>query len=280
MSAVTTEQVIAGIKDLPAMPAVVSEILGSLGRESLSAEDLARKLSCDQGLMAKVLRLANSPFFGVSRRVVSAQEAVAILGLRSIRSIVVASAVVGAIKQPADSVLDFHSFWRHSLATALCAELIAREVGQSQELAFVSGLLHDVGRMALALASPHSFALAQAYRDEHDCSLQDAESQALGLDHARLGACLAEHWKFPPEIVRAVAAHHSPDVDRGVSLAAVLSVSDNLVHALDLVGDPREIVSPMDSMAWFVLDLKDDQYMQIFERLPTQLNEICTSLLT
>jgi len=137
-----------------------------------------------------------------------------------------------------------------------------------------------VGRMALALASPPAFALAQAYRDEHDCCLYDAERLALGIDHARIGGCLAEHWMFPPDIVRAVAAHHSPDVNGGANLAAILCVSDNLVHALDLVSDPREIVAPMDWMAWYVLDLKEEQCMQLFERLPVQLNEICASLLT
>lgn len=277
MSQLSVESVTQAIKDLPVMSSVVGEIMTSLGDNNLSSEALAEKISCDQSLTAKTLKLANSPFYGVPRQVTSVQEAVSILGLRTVRSIVIASAVAGKFTPEQYPHFDFMAFWRHSLATALCAQAIAEEIDRPADKAFVLGLLHDIGRLALAILFPDDYTRAVSYRAEHDCSLYEAEWAALGIDHAQVGAKLVERWSLPEEIVTAVATHHTPETD-GITSATLVYVADNMVHALDLVGDPQEMVPPLDLLVWQALGLSDAQCLKIFKQTESKLDAICSSL--
>jgi putative nucleotidyltransferase with HDIG domain len=277
MSQLSVEAVTQAIKDLPVMSSVIGEIMSSLGNDNLNSETLAAKISHDQSLTAKTLKVANSPFYGVPRQVTSLQEAVSILGIRSVRSIVIASAVAGKFSPEQYPHFDFMAFWRHGMATALCAQAIADETDQPADKAFVLGLLHDIGRLVLAVLFPHDYSQALAYRAEHDSSLHEAELATLGIDHANVGAKLAERWSFPEEIVTAVASHHTPEANH-ITSAALVYVADNIVHALDLVGDPHEIVPPLDLLVWQAFGLTDAQCMTIFKQTESRLDAICSSL--
>lgn len=277
MNQLSVEAIAQAIKDLPVMSSVIGDILSSLGDDQLSNEAWADKISHDPSLTAKTLKVANSPFYGVPRQVSSLQEAVSILGLRSVRSIVIASAVASKFSPEQYPHFDFMAFWRHGLATALCAQAIAVETDRPTDIAFVLGLLHDIGRLVLAVHFPHDYNQALAYRAEHDVGLHEAELVTLGIDHAHVGAKLVERWSFPEEIVTAVARHHSPETDR-ITSAGLVYVADNMVHALDLVGDPHEMVPPLDLLVWQALGLSDTQCMTIFEQTESRLDAICSSL--
>lgn len=277
MSQLTVESVTQAIKDLPVMSSVVGEIMTSLGDDTLSSDVLADKISRDQSLTAKTLKVANSPFYGVPRQVTSIQEAVSILGLRAVRSIVIASAVAGKFTPQQYPHFDFMAFWRHSMATALCAQAIADEIDHPADKAFVLGLLHDIGRLALAVLFPDDYTRACDHRLANDCSLYEAELATLGIDHALIGAKLVERWSFPEEIVTAVATHHTP-ATAPITSATLIYVADNMVHALDLVGDPQEMVPPLDLLVWQALDLSDAQCLRIFKQTESKLDAICASL--
>jgi putative nucleotidyltransferase with HDIG domain len=268
----------AAVRELPALPQALSDLLAALQREDVAMEQLALKIACDQALTAKTLRLANCSFYGVAGRVHSIRDAINVLGLRSLSSALTAAALSGSFARPRCDGFDFDAYWRHSTASALCAQSLARALKIDEAAAFTAALLHDIGRLALASHFPVALSQALRHRAAHDCQLFHAERQVLGTDHAELGALIAEHWRFAPAIVDAIRRHHAPPDDGGVSLLDIVHVADNIAHALDICGEPDELVPPLSLSAWTRLALSPEQYRQIFERTEWQLNDLCEAL--
>ncbi|MEO5732161.1 MAG: HDOD domain-containing protein [Rubrivivax sp.] len=270
-----------GVRDLPALPAVVVELIQSLGQSDISANELAQKISHDQALAAKALRLANSSFYGMSRQVTSLADATAILGLRTLRSVATAAGLAGALSADRCAAFDFKAFWRHSIAAALCAQKLARARGMDEDTAFVLGLLHDIGRLALASAFPQALGEAIAHQRAHDCLPQEAEQVVLGTDHAVVGALIAEHWRFTPGIVAAIRGHHAPSDDANrPALIDIVHVADNIAHALDLSHAEDDIVPPLCMDAWLRLAPTEAECREVFRRVEAEHASVCAALLT
>lgn len=280
MTRLSAQQVVAGVRDLPTLPAVVVELIRSLGKNDISAGELAIKISHDQALAAKTLRLANSSFYGMSRQVTSLADATAILGLRTVRCVATAAGLAGVMSMGSCKGFDFKAFWRHSVATALCTRDLARARKMDEETAFVVGLLHDIGRLALASCFPSAYADVIAYQAEHDCLPLDAERLVLGTDHVVAGVLITEHWRFTPAIVEAIGAHHDPAGAGGVaSLGDLVHIADNIAHGLDLSGTPDDIVPPLSMDAWLRLALAESECRAIFHGTESQYESVCQALL-
>lgn len=275
----SSESFAASVRELPALSAVVVDLIQSMSNEDMNAEQFAAKLSTDHALTAKTLRLANSSFYGVPRQVVSVHEAISILGMRTVRSVVLAASVSGSFRREQCIGFDFDAFWRHSIGTALCAKALAESTELSPEMAFTAGLLHDIGHLALAVFAGDAFQTTLRYRTQHDCLVREAEQATLGVDHTVIGGSIAEHWHFAPLLVEAVRRHHAPLESAAPDLAGVVHVADNMAHALDLNHEPDEIVPPMNLVIWSALKLNEDICRQIFRRTESQLDELCSALL-
>ncbi len=254
MTALSLDEVLADIHELPSLPAAVSELVRTLDDEAAGIDQLAEGIAKDQSLAARALRVANSPFYGIPHRVASIHDAIVILGFRAVGSLVTAASVTGYFAPPPHDAFDLPRFWRHGIGAALCARALARSAELDVEAAFTAGLLHDIGVLVLLTTRPRHYARVLEYRAAHDCERVEAERELLGFDHARVGEALAERWRFPAEISRAVALHHAPEQAPGgatrPTLGDVVHVANILAHALDLSGDPNELVPPMDPLAW------------------------------
>jgi len=279
MTLIQADTVIARVCELPALSAVVMELIQSLGDDDLSADQLAKKISNDQALAAKTLRLANSSFYGMSRQVTSITDATAILGLRTLRSVAMAAGLAGSFPATASGGFDFKAFWRHSIGTALCARALATAVRREEEIAFTLGLLHDIGRLALVTAFPQQFAKTLAHQRANDLLPLDAERSVLGTDHAAVGGMIAEHWRFSPAIVQAIAHHHAPTDGDEASLADLLHVADNMAHALDMSQQEDDTVPPLSMAAWSRLALDEARCTQVFRQAEAQHESVCQALL-
>ena len=264
MPAIAIEDVIRRIHDLPSLPVVVIELLSSMEQEDIDVHLLADKITLDQSLTAKTLRLANSSFYGMQSKVTSIQQAIAVLGFHSIRTLVTACSVTGSFKPAPGNRFDFQGFWRHSVATAVAAKTLAPHLRQNAETAFTAGLLHDLGTLVLATSFPAPYDEALAYRRQHDCGMIKAERAVFGLDHALVGSSLAAYWKFPAAIQGAVANHHELIEQDLVSLALTIHVANILAHALDLSGQEDDMVPPLSQRVWRTLALSDDTWMAVF----------------
>jgi putative nucleotidyltransferase with HDIG domain len=266
------------LQELPSLPQVVLDLQAALAREDVSLDDIADTVSHDQALAAKTLRIANCSFYGVPSRVVSIRQAIGILGLRSVSTLLVAAAVSERFPRIVCAGFDLGCYWRHSVAVALCAREIARLVRIDADAAFTAGLLHDLGRLALASQLPQSLEQAYALRSSSDCQMLAAERAELGTDHADIGAEVGTRWHFGAEVVEAMRLHHEPPPARTATLIDVVHAADNIAHALDLGRDPNEIVPPLDPAAWNRVGLTQGQCFAIFENTETELDGLCDAL--
>lgn len=278
MHKLTLNEAVKTIRGLPPLSEVVTDLLGNMGREDIDIDILAEKLSRDQALVATTLRLANSSFYGMSYRVTRINEAFAVLGLKTMRTLITAAAVSNGFITARTSAGEIEKNWRHSIAVAVCAKALARQLLLDQELAFTVGLLHDIGRLVLSIYFPEHQEAALAHRTTHDCSLFQAEQAVLGIDHAMIGQSLAEYWKFPLEIQQAIGHHHTPEQSGHSALIFLVHVADAMVHALDLALNEDELVPAVSSIAWNSLGIGQVACLQVFNETEQQFDEMCQIL--
>ncbi|WP_373988919.1 HDOD domain-containing protein [Duganella sp. BuS-21] len=274
------DDVVRTLDDLPSLPAVVMELLNSIDQDDIDISVLAKKVSYDQALTAKTLRLANSSLYGLQVKVTTIQQAITYLGFQTTRNLITAAAVTGCFVEGHCPGFDHKAFWRHSIATAACAKVLARQMRFNQDYAFTAGLLHDIGRLVLVSCFPEQYAATVAYRAQHDCYLLEAERAVLGVDHVAAGLALAEHWNFSDTMRLAIGGHHDPEAPGAGFLAAIIHVADAIVHALDLAQVQDDLVPPVSTVAWTALGLDEEIYLQLFRETELQYEEISMVLLS
>ncbi|MEW5875507.1 MAG: HDOD domain-containing protein [Candidatus Zixiibacteriota bacterium] len=222
------ERIAATIGELPTSPAVVSAVMGLTADLNTEITKLARALSADPALTAKVLRISNSPFYGRARSVSSLDEAVMILGFFTIRSLVVATSAYSMFKRNGGDGLE-HSLWEHSLAVAMGARITARRLnaGHVDEV-FLAGLLHDIGVLILLQKMPREYRGILDTARKNDTPLIELEKEKLGFNHVDLGVAMLERWNFPPFLVESIRLYRNPEVvSSNVSPADLETVKRN-----------------------------------------------------
>ncbi|MCE5198618.1 MAG: HDOD domain-containing protein [Armatimonadota bacterium] len=206
----------SGKIDLPSMPATLARIIQITNDSDATSEELARYVMLDQSLSTKVLRLANSAFYGRRMKAETITEAVVTLGFTSIRNLAASASVVDALfPKRLFPGFSWPDMWAHSVTVGVASEAIySRMVGRcsgDSEAAFVAGLLHDVGKLIIARALPQRFIqVVEACRDYNYDSIR-AENSVLSTTHARIGYDLAEQWDFPEKLSAGIAHHHAPE---------------------------------------------------------------------
>ena len=259
------DAIVRHIKDLPTLPEVAQELLYELDNEDSSLESISEKIAMDHALTAKLLRLANSSHFGHNSHVVTIQQAAAMLGVQNIKNLIRMSIMVDRFPHPECAAFNFRGFWRHSIATANCAELISRALHMKHDFAFTAGLLHDIGRLVLVTYYPEEYTEVLSYRHINDCELITAERHVLHIDHIDAGLALAQQWHFADAVKEAIKGHHDPDIKGIHALAPVVHVANAIVHALDLANNDDELVPALSQQAWDTLGLKEADYLAIFK---------------
>jgi putative nucleotidyltransferase with HDIG domain len=274
------DQVINRISDLPALPAVVQDLMKTAGSDAFDINVITGKISLDQALTAKTLRFANSSFYGLQSKVTTIQQAITLIGVDSVRHMVTAAALTGYFPSNQCAGFDLISLWRHTVATAVCARVLARHLHVNQDYAFTAGLLHDIGKLALATYFRGEYEAVVIYRNLHDCQWLEAEQEVMGVDHVVAGQALAAHWNFSDTICHAIAGHHHPELQKVRSLASIVHVANAIAHALDLSGLEDDLVPPVSQIAWDGLGLSEEVYQQVFHETEQLFDEVSRVLLT
>jgi len=264
--------VIKNINELPSPSLVMVELLHAVDQDDSSPVALAKSISRHQSLVARMLRMANSSFYGMPGRVETIADAIVVLGLRTVRNLAVTAGLFDSLTVISAPGFDLDNFWRHSVATALGANALARRMNLKEGSAFVAGLLHDVGRLVLASNFPEHFAAVQRYQSEYDGFPLEAEQTILGIDHAAIGSLLGKHWLFPATICNAIASHHHPVDSENDFLAGIVHIADALAHALDLAGNPTEMVPCISQCCWKRAGLSWHDSQAIFIEIEREFN--------
>jgi HD-like signal output (HDOD) protein len=280
LEAITPAQLQDRVRELPALPEAVLEVLQVLRSDRLSAERCVHLIELDAALATRTLRLANSAFYGVAGRVARISDAVAMLGLRTVSGALAAAALTQAFPQQACPGFALADHWRHAVATALCARSLAPLAGLDAEEAFLAGLMHDFGSLVLATQFPRASAAAHALAAARPLPLHEAEAALLGVDHAEVGALLAAHWHFPPPMVRAIACHHAPPPAdaAGVQLDGLLQWANSVARGLNLGTAAAAAPPPGEPAVWSALALDAAAALALSSSVEHSVHEMCAAL--
>ncbi|MDA1002183.1 MAG: HDOD domain-containing protein [Chloroflexi bacterium] len=201
----------AEIAELRPLPESAMRIARLTTDDRFSAQDLATLVAQDSAITARLLRLANSAYYGFSRNIGTVRDAVVLVGLRAVRAVVLVACVMdpGALA-PRRTSVDTRANWRFSVSVGVLAELLAREEGLEAEAAFTAGVLHNIGIVALDQYRPESLRAAMHRARTQGRPLHELEREVFGFTDADLGGALAERWGFPVDLVAAIRDHARP----------------------------------------------------------------------
>jgi len=203
------------LTELPAVPFVISELLNSLEDQNIKAKSIASLIERDQTLTARVLRVANSPFYGFVRKISTIELAVVLLGLNTIKEIVVSLILQRLFTKAKPGLLEIHLFWQYSVFCGTCSRMLARRMGyRLAGEAFVAGLMHDIGILIINEYFSKQMLEIKKLQGLKNISLTDAEKIVLdNTTHCDIGAWFAEKWNLPDQLCDAIRFHHSTFYD-------------------------------------------------------------------
>lgn len=272
------------IENLPTLPEVANKLLRIINDPITTAQDVANLISRDLSLTSKVLRLSNSAFYGVPRTVATVHNAVVILGLKVINTMVFSITVVKMF--PADGRHDLFprkKFWSHSVAVAVLSKLLALRMRKfslfDPEECFCAGLIHDLGRIVMDQYLHDDFTKAVKIAVEEGIPLTEAEQRVFGFDHSDVGDWLTARWELPGDIRVPIVYHHRPQLaPEAKEIAGVVHVADALAHAMDY-GTPKIKAPPLPDPALIAsLGLSDEDLLGAREECVGEIENLIAAL--
>ena len=271
MTAASLDELFAETHSLPSVPKVVRDLIEVLSNDNATLSQVARKIDVDQVLTAKMLRLANSPFYGVRRKISTMEEAIRMLGLSAIRTLVISSNLTGTFKKVPH--VDLPGFWRHSLRVASAARHLAAESrAVDPNLAFTVGSMHAIGHLIMCIVMPEEMGALNRACPIDTVKRLGAEEQAFGYHFGDVSARLASRWNFSDEFVTALGGFARPMAMQpfyalsGIVHLAVWRVAVDRqedperpgwpAEVVDALGLPREKLQQMPTPAELAADLE------------------------
>ncbi len=249
-----------GILDLPTLPTVVAKIVELVDNPRTNASTLARLISTDPALTARMLKLANSAYYGFPRRIGTINLAIVVLGFNTVRDLAVSASLVERISFSRDGGM-MSDFWEHSIGTAIAARMVLRQIHhRSVGEAFVAGLLHDIGRLVVARYLPGESRAVEERLEESDHPLWVIEHEVLGMSHSEVGGLLCRRWNIPDSICEAITWHHHP-LERGEAdqLTCIVNFSEHLAHRGSANPLQEGPLGEMDDRVCTALELRRDE---------------------
>lgn len=212
------------------MPANVSRILNEVEKRDISIDGLVGLIGLDQALTALVLQMSNSVSLGYSRTCTTLNEAIMLIGLGRLKTILLTSSATGMMKRSLSGYRQgAGELWHHSLVVGVASEWLAQALRYpNPEEAYVSGLLHDIGKLLLDQVVLNDYNTIVDSVQKYKIPLWQVEEKLIGIDHAKVGGLIAEHWNFPIVLVDAIRCHHAPSFARtNQQLPAIVNLANS-----------------------------------------------------
>lgn len=270
---ITLDKLIDRSGKLGTLPAIVHRIFDVMDNPSSTAIQIGRIINEDPALTARLLKLVNSPFYGFVSKVDTVYRAIALIGHRELRSVVLATSAIKAFDGIPADLVDMEAFWKRSLNTAVVARVLAAFRREKEiERYFIAGLLHDIGSLLLYLQLPEQQAQAIVNHHTRNIPLWQAEKDLFGFDHAEVGGELLKKWNLPPLLCQSVRFHLYPEQapEANQSSAWLVHLAWQIVrHHVDrdsLLPEEAEV----DAAVWQANELSPDVLPQILEKAEQQ----------
>lgn len=249
---------------LPEIPAVAFELKEVIDNPMSSAEHIARVVSTSPSLTAVLLRIVNSSFYGFPSRISTVSHAVSLIGTREISGLALGISILSIFKKIPPKTIDMYSFLRHSLACGILSRVLSAHINMPQtEQMFVSGLLHDLGRLMLYYYFPDESLYILARSRKSDNLLYHEEKNYLECDHTQVGRHLMKQWKLPLTLEDNVLHHHRPSKAEKTVPATIVHLADIIVNSLGIGSSGETFVPPLDYDAWEKLELSPSSFETI-----------------
>lgn len=264
--------------DLPAPPQAVLELLRACAAPEVDHRRLAELVSSDPSLSAELLRVVNSPYYGLGREVRSAVQAITVLGHRALRNLVLSLAVRDALRSYTIPDFEIVSYWEDVLRCAAAARLLGQAAGSDPEECFTVGLLSDFGLLAVFHLRPQRVKEWPALRVLDPEARRAQERKRLGASHDDVAVALARAWCLPSDLIAVLAGHHAPDTfDKASPLAAVVHCADWFA-AVYQADDPAAVLQQCHDRAGHHLHLTRNQVETILAALPEEVSQAAQAL--
>ncbi|MGE4442155.1 MAG: HDOD domain-containing protein [Desulfomicrobium sp.] len=231
------KEVIAKIDNIPALPNSYIELNEALLDRNVSTKKIGEIIRKEMALVATILRIANSPFFGFQSKISNINQAITFLGIQTLRTLIISTHLFSSLKNSYNSSFSVNMLWEHSIRVAGFAKKIAdaeRLDSSARDDCIISGMLHDIGKLVLDTKFPEKSYLVIDKVNKEDCPLHEAEKNILGVTHAEIGAYLLGQWGFTHEQMEAVRWHQVMKPEYGMSMTPplILHVANFLDHEL------------------------------------------------
>ncbi len=265
------ELILSRIRTLPTLPTVIYKLLKLIESPTSTATELSEVISKDQALTARVLKLVNSSFYALQCEVVKVSHAIALLGFVAIKNLALGLGVIDMFGRGDDEgELDSNAFWEHSLCCATCARLIAERARyMPAEEAFVAGLLHDLGKLVMHEHFRRDLDSAIRAAREDMIPLPQAERFLFKIDHAAIGAALAQHWRLPKKLCAAIGGHHQFSKDDKLTNIVYLA---NVLSRIKQIGSSgNTLLEPLDERAWAAVGFDESSSIRLLGKLASEV---------
>lgn len=282
------DRVLRNLSELPPMPQIVFKALEIIDDSNSDTKRVANLIETDPAIATKVLKMANSAYYGMSGKVTSIQHASVVLGYKTLGELITlaaASSLLGSRLHGYD--LDSGALWQHSLGVAFGSKFIARHKNPSLENnAFSAGLIHDVGKLVLDRPVLNRKKLFDEFLEGGEWSFFSAEKKILGFDHAEIGYDICEHWKIPDILAKAIRYHHNPWQDGQDELVAIVFMADTIAHMAESMAMAGVIESGLEAVMYMAddeamtyLGLEEDTVAEIMRNTLDAVDQIATDML-
>ncbi|MDY6934737.1 MAG: HDOD domain-containing protein [Spirochaetota bacterium] len=269
------EKVKTSIEKMPALSPVINKINEVANDKGASAQDLTDVIQLDPVLTAKVIRMVNSAYFGLSQQIKSLKQAVVMLGINTIKNVALSSSFLSIVNLKGQSSLDGEEFWQHSLGVAVASKLIARRLGVDEtyiEEYFIAGLIHDIGKVLINNFFPDEMNEILAASSKKDEPIVEIEKRIMKLSHEEIGIAIGKKWKFENALLFAVGKHHHPVLQGSSAIfSMVVSVADTFVKILKVGFSGNYKIEPVPEEVWSAINQDEES---IFSALSTINEEI------
>jgi len=262
------------VKDLPTLPTVLEDVSKLLEDPRSSTQQVAKLISRDQVLSAKVLKMVNSPVYGFPGRISTIQHALVLLGYNVIRGLIISTSVFELM------TTSMSGLWEHSVGCAMACGVIAREAGfkEPEEYA-VAGLLHDLGKVIVALQLPQAREEIEQAVAQKDLPYLEAEKKILGFGHDRVNAWVADHWNLPLNLKIGISGHHRPvSAQHYPKMACVVHVGDFVTRVLEIGSGGEDHVPFLDPQALELLSLELSRLDKVMDAVLAEIEDGGVSL--
>jgi len=260
---------------LPEIPSIISELNNVIDTPFASASDIAQIVNKSPSLVTVLLKIVNSAIYSFPSQINSISRAVTLIGSKEIYSLTVGVTVMSMFRDIPQQLVDMSSFLRHCLACGVISRILAarKNFPQTEEL-FVSGLLHDIGRLILYKYFPEEAKTLLLYARASENSLYQIEKKVLDCRHTYIAKHLLTKWKLPSQLADSVFYHHNPSAAPESAKAAIVHMADIIVNGMGLGSSGEKFVPPFDDGAWDKLGLPPSIYEQVIRQAMHQLTSL------